>query len=386
MNKIIIFFCIVLPCISNASEINYWPINEHNGKLNFLFSEQSISSPKELKLENYANPKDSYEVLSKYFWLLSQGNFDEAQELHYVDDGSKEQFRDAINTGKLKFKKFSDLKKVNITSTQYWDGVVYYWLEFIPKTGKKLPWMPWIFSINCDVECKVVYSFTLSFSFASDGKDKLLGLNAGIIYEEKVRTVIDKQDLDGFLEIQVSNPESKNSIYPIKYYLKLNKVKENNVVPSANCSDDYEEQLSLSICNFINDTYKVDVMNYDKLEEYANVLRGRETDQPFFYNDIEAGTVKYGFFSSHKMFINWVQDWSRVEILGSLESDQMFYLLIKPYIGNAAEAMQVIVFDKDSDPDLTKVILSYEYDRIWSYLHNPLFVNALTEKLAADEK
>ena len=380
----IVILAVMLICSFNgaATEIKLLPITYSAQVSSYLVAEfvEDSNPSRPLVIANVVSPKTAEQVLAKYYWLLKNTKFDEAAKQYAVDDASQSNFIKAIKSKSIDLAGFSNLAEVRIDHIQRWNSFVYYWLTFKSNKGQKLSLRQ---ELNCTIECKLVFNRI----FYTDDVIDLLELNYfsyRTLAGKKYRAM-NADELNGFSKITIQHPKYSGDAdrsYPLSFYLNIDKTYKDKVVNrKSDCKSTYQDRIELSVCLFINKFDSINVLESEKLSTFIDKIRGGESNGPVTLNSFSDNKIKKEFYQN-KSFVHWVNNWSSVKLVGSIENDVTYFLFFKPMFTDGREdPIQIVTFDKISDPNFSTVIFGANYEDTYDYFQNSLFMTELSSVL-----
>ncbi|EAS62651.1 hypothetical protein L4D04_21765 [Photobacterium angustum] len=377
------FFILVIVAIYSckvfSAKLELLPITYDSHNSSFILSEfvEDTTDGRLLKLADIKSPRTAEQVLAKYYWLLKNGNTDKASSLYYIDDGSQEKFIKAIKSKNLKLEGFKNLSEVKINHIQRWSSFVYLWVTFISDTGQEFSLKE---KVNCTSECKIVFTRFLE----KNEIDELLELNLFTYktLEGKIYRSLSQSDLIDFTKVTVNHPKDLggvNKTYPMSFYLNFDKTYREKIVSRKDdCNITYKSNVELAMCVFLNKFESINVLESEKLAKFISEVRGGSYREAIVVMRYSGKHIEKQFYQP-KPFIQWVNSWSSMKLLGSLENESTYFLFFKPKFESGREGpIQVVTFDKINDPNYSTAIYGNNGEDTYLYFQNEVFLTELS--------
>lgn len=379
INFIILVCIFICPFEGETTEMKTLPIT-YNAKISsFLVVEavEDIPAGRPLGIINISSPNTAEQVLAKYYWLLKNAKFDDAAKLYSINDGSQFNFIKAIEDKSINFDRFVSIAEININHIKRWNSFVYFWGTYKDYNGRKRSFRQ---ELNCITECRLVFNKASNISVVND----LLELNlfAYKTLKDKKYQLPDSNELKNFTKVTIKHPQSysdANNAYPMSFYLNIDTTYKDKIVKrDSDCQSTYKDRLESSVCHFLNKFRSINVLDPQELSKFMSEIRGRPYEELISLNSFFGNKIKNKRYQP-KTFVQWVNNWSSVKLLGSIENDATYFLFFLPEIDDGIEGpMQIVTFDKESDPNYSKVIYGSNDEDTYAYFHNGLFINELS--------
>jgi len=365
IKKIIVSILLFYPLISTANDVKYWKVNNSDNIIISSKVNDFYNQPIKISIDPIeASEEDEYKLLSRYYDLLKKQKTDDIYDLFYEQDKSKERLKTFIEKGNLKLDKYKELSEVSVLDSVRWGNQIFFTLRLEKIHGRSMDWSE---TVICNPKCY------LKFDLDTYGQNK----DKHFLHSVKSSfwdALAQGHFLSGTRDISKSMilsffPAGSDSGDQIKVYLGLTK-KKHKILNGQDCSS-YKDRYIQSFCEQFLFIKSLDVFNKEQIDSYVQDRSILRSESMLFSLKLNQQHLVKSY--SNKAFIQSVNSWKSVDVIGVVQTSDVVYVLYQPVDESGEKRpLQMVTYDRLSK----KTSFGYN-DAFYRLFYQHVFVKAL---------
>ncbi|WP_448564772.1 hypothetical protein [Thalassotalea ganghwensis] len=167
----------------------------------------------------------------------------------------------------------------------------------------------------------------------------------------------------------------------LTFKLAMQPYSKSRVIDQITDCQQYQGVEAQQLCQLRSAATTVSVYNFSAATQFIKQFSVEDSQIERLVNIYQGDKVLSVQYNSSEFF-NFINSWQQVEIIGYIEDDVTRYLLIRPYDKNKNPyPLQAMSFIYQNDEQAPRLIYGHNWDDVYLYFYNSLFINALDKAL-----